>query len=96
MKTTIIYILILTLIISCTSDPEPKTTIVSGIVINKGSRKPIEGIEVGIKDGVGASGFTLINSQTSSGGIAEFITNIKGEFVVEITGIYITNDKIIT
>ena len=89
MKTTIIYILILSLIvISCTSEPEEKTTIVSGIVINKGSRKPVEGIIVHLRDGVGSSGFTLINSQTSSGKIAEFITNSKGEFVVEITGIY--------
>ena len=88
MKTTIIYILILTLIVSCTSEPEEKTTIVSGIVINKGSIKPIEGIEVFLIDGIGSSGFTLINSQTTSGKETKVITNSKGEFVIEITGIY--------
>ena len=66
---------------------EEFTTTVSGQVINFGSREPIEGVSVYLKDGVGTSGFG-IDSKTSSDKRNETVTDANGEFTVSLTGEY--------
>ncbi len=66
-------------------EDEEFTTTVSGRVVNFGSGEPIEGVTVYLKDGVGASGFS-ININTSSDLRNETLTDENGEFVVSLTG----------
>ncbi len=59
-------------------------TIIEGKVINFGSREPIENVEVGLKDGIVASG--LIDLNTSSDKESITYTDKNGEFYIEING----------
>ena len=65
---------------------EEFTTTVSGKVVNFGSREPIEGAYVYLKDGVGSSGVVIVDGNTSSNKRSETLTNADGEFTVSLTG----------
>ena len=66
---------------------EEFTTTVSGKVINFGSKEPIEGVEVYLKDGIGSS-FFGVDGNTSSDKRNETVTDENGEFTVTLTGSY--------
>ena len=64
------------------------TTTVSGKVVNFGSREPVEGACVYLKDGVGSSGVVIYEGNTSSDKRSEVLTDANGEFTVSLTGEY--------
>ena len=66
-------------------EDQESTTTVSGRVINFGSRQPIEGAIVQLKDGVG-SDFFGVPGNTSSDKRNETVTDANGEFTVSLTG----------
>ena len=88
MKTNrIVSIAILPLLLSLSACMDEEfTTTVSGKVINFGSREPVEGAYVYLKDGVGASGVVIYESNTSSDKCSETYTDANGEFSVSLTG----------
>ena len=75
-------ILIICLFASCSKE---ETTIVSGQVINTGSKEPIEGATVTLQDGISSAG-GLIEGNTSSGKSASTQTDANGRFSLQITG----------
>ena len=88
MKTSrlILIVAILLTLSSCMDDEF--TTTVSGKVVNFGSREPIEGAYVYLKDGVGSSGVVIYDGNTSSSKRSEVLTDANGEFTVSLTGEY--------
>ena len=79
--------IILAGLLGCMRDEE-FTTRVSGKVVNRFTQEPIEGAYVYLKDGVGASGVVIIDSETSSDKRSEMYTDANGEFSLELTGEY--------
>lgn len=73
---------------ACWPEPEEKTTIVEGIVVNSGTKEPIEGVLVSLLDG---SGYASAPDNHSSGKANRVETDENGAFRVEITGIYHTS-----
>ena len=86
MKTNrlILIVAILLTLSSCMDDEF--TTTVSGKVVNFGSREPVEGAYVYLKDGVGSSGPIIYDGNTSSDKRSEVLTDANGEFTVSLTG----------
>ena len=84
--TSIVRIIVLPLLGLFACGDEEFTTTVSGKVVNFGSREPIEGAYVYLKDGVGSSGVVIVDGNTSSNKRSETLTNADGEFTVSLTG----------
>lgn len=72
------------ILFSCTDNEH--TTLVSGIVRNYGSKEPIDSVRVELKDGVGASGFSVLPASTDKKNIA--YTDSEGRFDLELSGEY--------
>ncbi len=81
----IALIAVLFLFSSC--EKKMHTTIVSGKVINEGSKQPIDSVLVTLLDGVSTAG-EIIPGNTSSGKKNIAYTDKEGNFRVEITGEY--------
>ena len=79
------YLKIFLLAILLTACSKEETTIVSGQVINTGSKEPIEGATVTLQDGISSAG-GLIETNTSSGKSANVLTDANGRFSLQITG----------
>jgi hypothetical protein len=84
----VLSILLITLISFSCGKKKSQTTIVSGKVINFGSRAPVEGVLVILQDGVDASNGSVIDGKTSSDKKNTAYTNSNGEFRVELKGEY--------
>ena len=83
------YLRVLPLLLCLAScGDEEFTTTVSGKVVNFGSREPIEGAYVYLKDGVGSSGPIIYDSNISSDKRSEVLTDANGEFTLSLTGEY--------
>lgn len=91
-KSFMFSIMALSLLLSlsaCWPEPEEKTTIVEGIVVNSGTKKPVEGALVSLLDGASfSSGPFGIDADLSSGKVNRVETDKNGAFRVEITGVY--------
>jgi hypothetical protein len=63
-------------------------TVVTGKVINYGSKEPVAGVRVVLADGIATGGVNV--GSTSSDAKSETFTDINGEFNIELTGNHIT------
>lgn len=70
---------------ACSKDHE-YTTRVSGVVLNYGSKEPIDSVLIGLKDGVGASGFSVLPASTDKRSVT--YTDADGRFDIELSGEY--------
>jgi len=71
---------------SCEKNKE-KTTIIEGVVLNAGTKQPIDSVKVLLKDGnANTSGSFGIDGNTSSGKSATVYTDKEGKFTIQITG----------
>jgi len=88
MKTTLyITAIIALLVIAASCEKKERTTVVSGTVINAGSKQPIDSVLVTLLDGVSTAG-EIIPGNTTSGKKNVAYTDKEGNFRVEITGEY--------
>ncbi len=89
MKKSFLLILLsgMIFISSCEKKVRTTTTIVSGTVINAGSKQPIDSVKVTLLDGVSTAG-EIISGNTTSGNKNVAYTDKEGKFRVEITGEY--------
>jgi hypothetical protein len=86
MKTQLFFIVVIMItILSC--EKKVQTTVVSGIVLDAGSKQPIDSVLVTLLDGVSTAG-EIIPGQTTSGKKNVAYSNKEGKFRVEITGEY--------
>ncbi len=72
-------------LLGCARDDE-FTTHVSGKVVNRFTQEPIPDVYVLLKDGIGASGVIIIDSETASDKRSETYTDANGAFSLELTG----------
>jgi len=71
---------------SCEKNKE-KTTIIEGVVLNAGTKQPIDSVKVLLKDGnANTSGGFGIDGNTTSGKSATVYTDKEGKFTIQITG----------
>jgi len=88
MKTTLYLTGILALlVIAASCEKKERTTVVSGTVINAGSKQPIDSVKVSLLDGVSTAG-EIIPGNTTSGKKNVAYSDKEGKFKVQITGEY--------
>jgi hypothetical protein len=88
MKTVCFLIFLSGLLFFFACEKKERTTIVSGKVINAGSKQPIDSVKVSLLDGVSTAG-QIIPGNTTSGKKNITYTDKEGKFRVEITGEYV-------
>lgn len=77
------------LLSGCFQEWREKTTVVEGIVINSGTKEPIEGVVVTLMDGFNYSSDPLgMNADLASGKLYRTETDANGAFKAEISGIH--------
>ncbi len=87
MKKSFLLILLSGMLFISACEKKDRTTIVSGKVINAGSKQPIDSVKVSLLDGVSTAG-EIIPGNTTSGKKNIAYTDKEGKFRVEITGDY--------
>jgi hypothetical protein len=82
MKTIVLYTITAFLLVTCSKEKPPVSTI-SGIVVNYGSLQPIDSVEVSVISGNGGGQF---GATAGSGEEVKTYTDKNGQFSITITG----------